>query len=134
MTDFGPHYISPTDLAWIAGFWEGEGTVGFYNVKRTRKGKVYRSNRLYGTITQINREILVWIRKTMKLGNIGTQINNKKNSYGWTCRRIYRYAIANNMARTFFQRIKPYVRSPHKKKQLLKALKADRKGIKGRWN
>ncbi len=123
-----------TDLAWIAGFWEGEGSINFYCVNRTRTKKMYNSNRLYATITQDNRAILEWIVKVTGVGSISKQRNNLHNPYGWKAKLIYRYNVANKAARELFAKLLPYIRSPHKRKQAVKALKLDKERIKGRWN
>ncbi len=126
--------MKTTDLNWIAGFYEGEGSAGFYRINRNRNNKLHKSFRLMVGISQIEKSILVWIKDTLNMGSIGTWKNNKRNTYGWKCKPIYRYCLANNMARRFLKLIIPYMKARHKIKQAKEALRKDTKYIKGRWN
>ena len=126
--------IKPVDLAWIAGFWEGEGSINFYRVKRTRGKKLYKSNRLYATITQGDRDILKWAIKTTGVGSISKQRNNIHNPYGWNSKLIYRYNVSNKAARYLFPKLLPYIKCSARRRQVIRALKLDQERIKGRWN
>lgn len=88
--------ICTIDCAYTAGFLDGEGYVGFYTTKD-------ESKRMQVTITNTNREIIYWIKKTFRVGRITfTQYKKKKD--------CYRFILTNNKEATYFLRlIFPYV-------------------------
>lgn len=126
--------MTKLELTWIAGFYEGEGSAGFYRINRNRGHKLYKSYRLMVGISQIEKSILTWIKNTVEMGSIGTWKNNKRNQYGWKCKPIYRFCLANDMARRFLKLILPYMKAKHKIKQAKEALAKDKKYILGRWH
>jgi len=62
------------DLAYIAGFVDGEGSI-IMHIRRDRKQPYIRPMLI---ITQANKEILLWILKTLNIGNINL-IYQKEN-------------------------------------------------------
>ncbi len=117
--------ISELDKAWMAGFWEGEGTCGYYGVSRKRANlRVVTSYRLTSTISQKDRTSLDRIAKLFGFGGVRKAPNNQgfnkgKESY------IHVWMISNNCARIFLNTILPYVFGEGKRNQIINALKAD---------
>lgn len=124
--------MTQNELGWAAGFWEGEGSCNFYETQRKRGEKIYRSKRLYVTVTQIDKTPLVRLKRLFG-GSISKQLNNVANRYGWKCRPIYRWAVGNELARNFTKAIVQYVVGRRKQQQLKSAIKRDQTWIKGRW-
>lgn len=56
--------MSETDLAYIAGFFDGEGHCGV----SLQVSKTYRSYHCNVLVTNTNREVLDWMQKTLQLG------------------------------------------------------------------
>ncbi len=82
--------MDSSDLAYIAGFWEGEGSAGFYS-----KGKGQR--RLEVTVFQKDTRILYWLKE-----NFGGIIRTTRSCSSW--------AIRYERAREFLLKILPYLR------------------------
>ena len=64
-----------TELAWCAGFVDGEGTVGYYR-QRPRNGKVYAI--LVASVTQIesNQQVLEHFQQIVGMGKISKPYEN----------------------------------------------------------
>jgi intein-encoded DNA endonuclease-like protein len=92
--------IASIDLAYIAGFFDGEGCISG-TLKRNRNPRV----RI--TVTQKNPGILFWIKKTLDMGNVHVYLNNSSR---W---------IVNNKGdvREFINLMFPY--SKGKKEELM---------------
>ena len=102
-----------TDVAWAAGFWEGEGgcrgrvkiTVEA-NATQTCKAPLLYLKQLYGGSVYPNNE--------------ATRKKNPHKLKVW--KRCWAWCVNGIKARIFLQTIRPYVKSPKKLKQLDKAL------------
>jgi hypothetical protein len=111
---------------WLSGFFEGEGYAGFkqcstfmYYRKRkdgSRTIKPYKQYRLDVSIAQKNLNILKKIKRFIGYGYI--------NDICWECNSA--------TARKFLKKILPYLRTIHKREQITKVLKQDKKLIKPR--
>ena len=64
--------IKKTEIAYIAGFWEGEGSAGIY---RRGKGR-YRLN---VSIVNTNKSVLIWIKNKLGYGCICKKPGCKKS-------------------------------------------------------
>lgn len=100
-------------LHWLGGFFDGEGSTGFYNFKKFRQLKV--------TLRQKDKDILEYVRRKVGYGSVCTDYKCK-GIYGWYC--------SSARARWFLKLILPYLKTKHKRKQTIKALRLDRKYIK----
>ena len=70
---------SRNDLAYIAGFIDGEGcfTIGFYNASKGR-GRYHKAVLL---IAQKSKDILVWIQATLGIGNSSIYLRKTTGVY-----------------------------------------------------
>lgn len=92
------------DLAYIAGFWEGEGYVGIYNHKAEGSHKQDRK-RLEVGITNTNRDVLVWIKEKFNSGYI------KKREFNNPSLKIrYDWIVRDRKAIRFLKKIYPYLK------------------------
>jgi len=105
--------------AYVAGFYEGEGTCGFYYDKWTKR------SRLKANIVQSNREILLRIRDFIGFGGVSNGVKSD-----WSIKNIYQFQISNAKARLFLKKILPYCQHPEKIKQIEDALALDKQHIK----
>ena len=61
----GNQQVTPTELAWLAGIWDGEGTFGIYRYKQTSNGKWSYSGRL--TLSNTSKEMISEIERIFNL-------------------------------------------------------------------
>ena len=91
-------------LNYLAGFVDGEGTVGV-NRRSRSKGRWY-SYDPYLTITNSSIEVLEMIKATIGFGSIR---GRKKSNGTYTKRPVYSYWLSNHKARTVLKSIYPYL-------------------------
>ncbi len=104
--------MTVNDLAWLAGFFEGEGSVGCYRRRDKINGHINRSFSFNVSISQKDRAILEWIKRDFygtisymgHLSSLGTHI------WRWDCRSSY--------ARRFLEAVQPYLRTRRKLRQI----------------
>lgn len=114
--------MTKLEKVWIAGFYEGEGYFGVSDktcYSKTGKKYVYKDAVLRGSISQKYRPIIQWIRNKLGFGTVRF-MQNRKSSFGSS---IWSLAFTHSHALRFAQLIRPYMRTPHKKKQMDTAIK-----------
>lgn len=112
--------------AWIAGFWEGEGSAGSYRYKTTSRwtGKPsYVRQSLTVQISQKSKFPLNYIKKFYG-GYLG-----RYHSSSFTKELHYKWGICSKPARRFLKDILPFIRTPKRRNIILKALWNDKKWI-----
>ncbi len=109
--------MTESELMWIVGFWEGEGTAGF--LKAGKQGR-----RLMASISQKHPDIIHWLQDTIGLGHFSKVLNQGINKG-----TIYRWNASDKQARTFLRMIVPHTKSQYKRSQALKALHRDSQNI-----
>jgi hypothetical protein len=87
------------DLCYLAGLFDGEGSVTLY--PKNDKWRLRRL-RLEAQIANTNREVLEWIRNLMKLGSVykGSKAN----------KQCYHYFVGDWQATVFLEAILPYLK------------------------
>lgn len=100
------------DKLWIAGFYEGEGSIGCYKVQFIKRKKLYKKHTLHVCIAQKDEKILKWVRKKIGFGSVYTRAKTKMSM--WQC--------AAHSAVKFVKLIYPYMKTLHKKRQMRKAV------------
>lgn len=93
-------------MFWLAGFYEGEGSCGFYENKSKKCGI------LVASITQNEKEPLLRIKEILGLGNV----------CGGKSRKCYTFQVSGKGASDFLCKISPYLQTKRKKDQLNKAM------------
>tara|TARA_Y100001938_G_C8081812_1_gene429615 strand:+ start:597 stop:1010 length:414 start_codon:yes stop_codon:yes gene_type:complete len=97
--------MKESDIAYIAGLFDGEGTVGFYRRMETKKdrGKPRKSfaYRINVEIAMTDRSVLLWLQQCTKLGTV-----NKKPRKGHKMQWRWRCSFRN--AYVFLLLISPY--------------------------
>ena len=86
-----------TELAYAAGFFDGEGCVGIKVEKRKRP--CYSP---YATVSQIRPEVLIWMRE--RFGG-STRFNDKSGKNG-----IWTLWLSSRMALEMMRSLRPYLR------------------------
>ena len=133
-------FVEETDWHWLAGIFEGEGSAGMRRAKCRHSGSVTRSY-LYASISQRETTMLAEVLRIAKTGSIYNA--NRKDGgilFAWYC--------GCAQARAFLNKLLPFIRSEHKRKQVRDALALDgemrsagtlarraalKKGSKKRW-
>lgn len=105
---------------WIVGFFEGEGSAGFYySNRKSWNKKRYLRGYLSATISQADERIIRRIQKFFGYGYIShTQPRKQTKKHMWHWQAHY------NKAEKFLSRILPYLQIGKRKKQVQTALKA----------
>ena len=81
--------IPDTDKAYIAGLFDGEGSIHFkrgVEKKKKHKGKGYRTSnslRLSMEITMTDESVLRWLHEVLGVGTLGEKSYRSKFSDGW---------------------------------------------------
>lgn len=93
---------TPLDLAYLGGFFDGEGCVTWQKTLR-KTGKTYKLLRI--DIGQVDRTFLEWCHKTFG-GNIYTRPKNKHRSK----QENYQWTVTGKVAAQFLNTLIPYLR------------------------
>ena len=81
--------IPETDRAYIAGLFDGEGSIHFkrgIEKKKKHKGEGYRysnSMRISMEITMTDYSVLVWVHEVLGVGTVGEKRYKTKYTVGW---------------------------------------------------
>lgn len=105
--------MSTEDLAWLTGFYEGEGTCGFYSAKTpTKRG--HFPKRLTMSIGQRERAVLDTIQTIVGYGYVWDRTKTEFSVFGCSGTKAYELLRA----------MRPYMRAPYKIAQVERALRA----------
>lgn len=90
--------IKKTELNYIAGIFDGEGSIWIYKRKENNKIRINTS------ITNTNLEVLEFVKETMQIGNVFKNRDDRANlpCHGWQTTDGYSYI--------FLKRLLPYLK------------------------
>lgn len=111
------------DLAWLAGFFEGEGSCGCYERKQYNPTNVSLSYNFRVVVSQNEPKALIWGRNLLDLGTICQRTRN--GSLGKT--PMWVWTMSGNEALKFIELIYPYLKTDKKKQQIDNALNTRRR-------
>ena len=83
--------MSETDIAYIAGLFDGEGNINYAKrrEKKKKKGKVYETDcwRISMEIAMTDKSVLVWLHEVLGVGTLNPKPrkNGHKMQYRWRC-------------------------------------------------
>ena len=85
--------ISDTDKAYIAGLFDGEGSIDFTKRKEKKKSGTYDCMRISMEISMTDRSVLVWLHEVLGVGTLsnkprkGKRVDGTKYlmQYRWRC-------------------------------------------------
>lgn len=117
--------MTTEDLMWIVGFYEGEGSCGFYPT-----GRGYY--KLLVRITQLEPDVLLYIQETLGCGRVRERANGTTKA--GIAKRVNFWICESRVARIFLNLILPHVKSPYKRRQIETALLKDKTDSLGRKN
>lgn len=112
--------MTKTELAYLAGFWEGEGSCGCYNRRAIVNGKPYsyKNRTLAADMSQKYKNVLVWTRSKLGYGWIYKAVKCKK--FGTP---IFTWRCTQQNAYSFLTSILPFMHSPYRRKQIATSLR-----------
>lgn len=98
--------MTKIELAYIAGFFDGEGSVYVTSYRATRNGKLYP--KLCASLTQVDIRVLEWVK--LNFGGCVSVDSHKDRQ-----KVCHRWATSHQKALTFLNAIRPYLRIKHDK-------------------
>jgi hypothetical protein len=124
-------------LIWLAGFVDGEGSIG---ISRRDIGKKYPNYKVFFCITNTNKEILEKIKEFA--GNIGyiqqhikkknPLLESNKSRFGK--KETYDFSLSKKQAKEFLKLIYPYLQVKKRQAELVINFPEQRHfGLKGHW-
>ena len=81
--------ISITDAAYIAGLFDGEGSVDFAKRTEKKRGKAYKVQRILMRIEMTNESVLRWVHETLKVGTVRKRNRSPSVKAHWKDRWVY---------------------------------------------
>ncbi len=93
--------MKETDLAYVAGFFDGEGDCGI-RMPKARNGKRYK--KLEARLTQNDRAVLEWVKELFDCGSIHAKKDDRTPN---TCHALQ---FSYRSARVFLTAIEPYLK------------------------
>ena len=114
--------MTHSELIWLVGFYEGEGSCGCYrktSYSKAGEKYVYPHGSLTVTIAQKDRQIIDWIQKKLGYGSVRIR-PQKSTSLGGS---VWIWNACHSDAYRFLRLIRPYLKINRRKVQLAKALK-----------
>ena len=86
--------IEKTDLAYIAGLFDGEGSVSYkqYMRKRAHNKKAYPTWQIRLEIAMTDKSLLVWLHEVLGVGTMGPRKVKPGRKKQWRCRCSHRDA------------------------------------------
>ena len=95
--------LTEIEKAYIAGFFDGEGTIGIAAVTRRPNGITKNGYRLYIVIGQVDGDFLHWLKAKYK-GYLLLRPRRENHQ------PIWQWRLENRLARIFLTDIQPYLR------------------------
>ena len=100
--------ISLTDIAYLAGLFDGEGCVQYkqyWDVKRKDRPKRYKVWRISLEMSMTDRGVMEWVHNLVKCGSLKLNVKNKspsakphyKDQWRWRCSHRDAYQVAKLM-------------------------------------
>ena len=89
--------IEKTDLAYIAGLFDGEGSVSYkqYMRKRAHNKKAYPTWQIRLEIAMTDKSLLVWLHEVLGVGTMGPRKvkPGRKKQWRWRCSQRDAYYV-----------------------------------------
>jgi len=114
----GNQQVTLTDIAWLAGIWDGEGTFGIYRYNQTSNGKRSYSGRL--TLSNTSQAMIDEILRILSEFNIPVNIWKEKEGRKAN-HKLATHLTINKMEKVKFvcELISPYIKAKKERLDLL---------------
>jgi len=81
--------ISITDIAYLTGLFDGEGSVDFAKRIEKKRGKSYKVQRILMRIEMTDESVLNWVHETLGVGTIRKRNRSPSVKAHWKDRWVY---------------------------------------------
>lgn len=109
MDELYPEEMTELDLVWLAGFFDGEGSVGVYETGRKTEGKgkpaMKRGLFLHACITQKDTAPLIWCKSRW-----GGSLCMRKDTEDRFGTGVWNWSVNSRKAYAFLREIYPYLK------------------------
>ena len=136
--------IPDTDKAYIAGLFDGEGSVSYKQYMRKRKGqsKAYPTWQIRLEIAMTDRSLLLWVNEVLGVGTMGPRKvkAGRKKQWRWRCSHRDAYYVCcliwpwSHTKLPKIQQIIAHYATKKLKKNNVIDLETERKNRKFNWN
>ena len=77
--------VSESDIAYIAGLFDGEGSISYkqYMRKRKHQKKAYPTCSIRMEIAMTDRSVLIWLHEILAVGTVNPKRYKTKYTVGW---------------------------------------------------
>lgn len=106
--------MKKSDLTYVAGLFDGEGSCGLHYYRATKNGKKYL--RIQANITNTDHRCLDFVKAVLGFGWVGVSSRPKKKKW----KIAYRFVVQHEAAKRFLKLLRPHVKI--KGEQIDKAL------------
>ena len=93
-----PYKMKESDIAYIAGLFDGEGSVSYKQYMRKRKGakKAYPTWQIRLEIAMTDESVLLWVTEVLGVGTMGPRKvrPGRKKQWRWRCSHRDAYQVA----------------------------------------
>lgn len=101
--------LNSTDIAYLAGLFDGEGNINIYQLKAGKSGRVTNSYELSVAIYNTHRPVIDWLYENFG-GYVQTKSYGKTNSFKSHWKDNYTWKIGANKALEFLEMVRPFLR------------------------
>ena len=81
--------ISIADAAYVAGLFDGEGSVDFAKRKEKKRGKTYTVQRILMRIEMTDEDVLNWVHEKLGVGTVRKRNRSPSIKTHWKDRWVY---------------------------------------------
>ena len=85
--NFNP--MTNSDAAYIAGLFDGEGSVDFAKRKEKKRGKIYTVQRILMRIEMTDEDVLNWVHEKLGVGTVRKRNRSPSIKAHWKDRWVY---------------------------------------------
>ena len=78
-----------SDVAYIAGLFDGEGSVDFAKRKEKKRGKIYTVQRILMRIEMTDEDVLNWVHEKLGVGTVRKRNRSPSVKAHWKDRWVY---------------------------------------------
>ena len=120
--------ISIADAAYIAGLFDGEGSVDFAKRKEKKRGKIYTVQRILMRIEMTDEDVLNWVHEKLGVGTVRKRNRSPSVKAHWKDRWVYsvRFRQAYQVAKLLW----PFAQVKlHKIEQIIDHYEPDLQGL-----
>ena len=106
------------DVAYIAGLFDGEGTIDFARRKEKKRGKIYTVQRISMRIEMTDELVLNWVHETLGVGTVRKRNRSPSRKAHW--KDAWVYTVRFRQALQVCKLLWPYVQVKlHKIEQII---------------